>query len=72
VAKSLSKEEKLEIERYSKTPANTPVEVVRIEKNGTGVRKKKMSFMEFMEMDKLEGYNYLCYQIGVCSIPESK
>lgn len=61
----LTKEAKAAL--FVKTPANTIVEIFRFH-NGT-VKKKKMTFGEFIEMDRQAGVKYQSYQPGFCTIP---
>lgn len=55
---------------YERLPYNTFVEVVAI--NGETVVKKKMQFDEALRLKKKPGWRYINYQIGFCSIQESK
>lgn len=61
---------KKEDDIFFKTNPDLVVEVVRIKIGGPGVRRKKMSFKEFINMQKIQGYIYKCYQVGFCTIQE--
>lgn len=59
-------------EIYIKTPKDTIVEVYRFKINGKEIRKKRMTFEEFVNMEKLKGYIYKSYQVNFCTIKEVK
>lgn len=67
MAKKLSLTEKAKAELFVRTPANTVVDVFRF--HGESVKKKTMTFGEFIEMERQPGVRYQAYQPGICTIP---
>ena len=53
-------------ELFVKTSPNTIVEVFRFK--GNEVISKKMTFEEFLNLERLTGFRYLAFEVGFCSI----
>lgn len=54
---------------YVKTPPETMVDVFRFQ-NGI-IKKKTMTFQQYLDMEKQPGCKYQAYQVGYCSIKET-
>lgn len=65
----MAKKDKSREALFIKTPPHTLVDVFLYK--GDEVKKETMSFEQFLDMKKLAGYEYKCYQVGFCTTKEN-
>lgn len=65
----MAKKDKSREALFIKTHPHTLVDVFRYK--GDEVKKETMTFEQFLDMEKLSGYVYRCYQVGFCTTKEN-